>query len=240
MSSSPTYAADIEAGQLTFQDSLNAGSPQSAHDAARIMRFGDVLRKHLKVDLRRQAPLTDAAQLGTVWSFPVDNEAPAATILRAYCRVGTVTGEYTPVAYGATPTTGQIAVAPNGNIVVLAADAPTDIDVEYMPSDGDVKVFANLPVVPGTGVCALPPAALTPGVVYLWDANVIVGTLLGRKNILVAAAGAPATGKARLDVAKGVVQFAVADAVTSATIALYLCTARNLDTLLQSTDNSLI
>jgi len=198
------------------------------------------VRKHLKVDQRMVVPAADAAQLSTLWQFPVDPQAPASTILRAYCRVGATTGPYTPVGYGVTPTTGQIAVAPNGGIVVLASDAPTNIDVEYMPSDGDLTVFVNVPVNPSTGVCLLPIPASTPGVVYLWDANVTAGTVLGRKNILIGGSGAPSTGQARLDVARANVLFAVADAVSQVTLTLYLCAAVNLDTLLQSTDNCFI
>lgn len=233
MTQPPPYPA-------TLKDATNLASYQSLADIFRLLAIGDILRKNIKTDLRRQAPAADLSQLSTLWSFPLDQQAPAATVVRAYCRAGTTTGEYTPVAYGATPTSGQIAVAPNGSIVVLASDAPTDIDVEYLPTGGDYVFLSGLAVNPSTGVCALPTLATTPGVTLAWYVNATVGTTVGQKNILVAAAGAPSTGKARLDVAKANLQFATADAVTKADVALYLCSAASVDALLRSTNSTFI
>ena len=235
----------------TVRQAMNKGSITGLASFFLLMGLGNVFRKHLKFDLRQQTPVVDptGSQLGTLNIVPTDQHAPAAVILRAYARAGTGTpGELTVEPYGTTPATGQIAVAPNGDIVTLAADAWTGLDVEYMPADGNVVQLNGLPVIPGTGVCAIPQKYVSAGLVYLLAASEVTPTALNK--IIVVPGTAPATGKANLNVAKSQVQFAVADAVTSANVTLYVAPGAavgdngaptvNLDQYLQSDAGDII
>ena len=204
----------------TFSPPAAGGpSPQALPDMLNKISFGDFLRAS-KTYLRRKAPLvgatngSNANQLTTLQVIPTGDDAKAATILRAYAistsAAGTL-GELAVQAFGATPADGQIAVAPNGDIVVLAASAYTSVDVVYEPEKQDV-VEMLLPVVAATGVCALPTtnAAIARGVISLLEAEILTtsgAVTPAKKHILVPAAGAPATLQARLDVAKANVQF---------------------------------
>jgi hypothetical protein len=143
-----------------LKNAFDTAKPETIADLLRLVAFGDVLRNQLPQVLRKQAPVADAAQLGTLQSFGIlAKGAPAASILRARAWRGTATPEELAVqAYGTTPATGQIAVAPNGELVVLAADAWLDVDVTYMPERGDVVQLPPLPV--ATGLLTLPRSVL--------------------------------------------------------------------------------
>ena len=67
----------------------------------------------------------------------------------------------------------------------------------------------------------------------------LAGTLVGKMHVIREAAGAPATGLARLDLAKLNVQFAVADAVTSARVKLLVVSKTDVDALLEAASNSI-
>lgn len=162
---------------------------------------------------------TSARHVATLQHMALQSSSKAMSILRATVRAGAVTGELTPQAFGATPATTQIAVAPNGDIVALAADAITDVDVTYLSAPMKELVL-TLDVDPATGICLLPPPATGPGVVYLVAAEALVGTVSGEKRVLVPGAVNPATPQARLSVAKTQVNFTVADAVSKAKITL--------------------
>jgi|SRR5271166_334273 len=235
----------------SVRQALNNGSITGLPSFFNQMQLGDVLRKHLKIDLRQQTPAADpsGSQLSTLDIVSQDQNAPASVILRAYARAagggGGTPGELTVEPYGTTPTTGQIAVGPNGSIVTLATDLWLGLDIEYMPEDGDVVVLTNQPVIPGTGVMALPSKYTTApgGVVYLLAAAEVLPTALNK--IILVPGTAPATTKANLNVAKTQVQFAVADAVTLANVVLYVCKgsvpgSQNLDTYLQSDAGDII
>lgn len=215
---------------MTLKDSLNRANPNSLSDHFRSLGLGDVIRQSLKTDLYHKVPAVDAAQLSTVQQIGLASDARASVVNRAYARVGTVTGELTPAAYGATPSTGQIAVAPNGDIVVLGTDAITLVDVEYMPVKGDVVVLTAVPV--ASNSAALPKSVTDLGALVLIDANVTKGTTTGRKIVLVPASSNPATTKANLDVAKTHVLFASADAVTECTLTLLVTPAKDVNALL--------
>ena len=185
--------------------------------------------------------------LATLAAIVLPDDAKALKIARAYGRLaGSATsGELSVQAYGATPTGGQIAVSPAGNIVVLATDLWTNIDIEYEPEKMDV-VELTLPVVAGTGVCVLPittdprlggglpaqPATpstaaiattmVTGGaVVRLMEAEVLTGGVTGKFIVIAEATAAPGTTKqASLDLPKANVRFKVSDAVTSCRVKL--------------------
>lgn len=202
-------------------------------DALAKLHIGSILRalptwrRQINMNTQPVSPY----QLTTVQTLSLVDDAKALNILSAYARTGTAgTGPMTIAANGATPTSGQIAVAPNGDIVTLASDAITNVDIVYQPDKYDV-VEVVLPVVSSTGILTLPVPNTTAGVVTLFEAEALVGTTIGKEKILVPGT-APATGQARLNVAKTQVLFATADAVTSARVKFSVSSAVDADALL--------
>lgn len=213
----------------SFKNKLNAANPDVIADAMRIMKFGDFVRSQ-KTFLHKKVPVASGYQLATLQAFLLADDGKALTVTRAYARAGTATaGELAVVAYGTTPATGQIAVAPNGDIVVLAADAWTSVDVFYQPDAYDVAEV-TLPVT--TNVLTLTAALAAVGCKALLEAEAVAAGSTGKKIILVPGAGAPAAGQARLNLAKTTVTFAGADAVTSARVKLAMVPGTDLDALL--------
>ncbi len=197
---------------------MDNGNPNTLASALQKMRIGSQLRA-CKTRLLKQVPVASGVQLATLQVVKLPEDAKACTIFRATARAGGVTGELAVQTFGTTPATGQIAVAPNGDIVVLAADAITSLDILYEPEPHDVVEYIGL--VPATGVVAIPAPALALGVVGLIEAEVLAGAVTGNKIVLVPAAGLPATTKATLDLAKANVSFNNAtDAPTSVRIKL--------------------
>lgn len=219
----------INVNPFSLKSELDKASPQFLADACRILKIGSVVRA-ARTTLRNKVPAASTVQLATLQSLVMADDAKASTIARAYARTGTGTaGELTTVAYGVTPAAGQIAVAPNGDIVTLAADAWTNLDVVYHPEKYDIAELI-LPVT--ANVLTLPAAVTTPGVVMLLETEALVGTVLGLKIVLIPGAGAPATGQARLNIAKTTVTFAGADAVTNARVKIAISSATDVDVLL--------
>ena len=213
-----------------LKDELDLANPNRLADTLRMVKLGTVLRA-MTTRLWRKAPQAAGGfQLATLQRIPLPDDAKGSAIFRAYARAATAgQGELTVVAYGVTPATGQVAVAPNGDLVTLATDAITDLDVEYLPTMGDVKeitvnVVANVATIP-VGLTAAPA-----GVTMLLEAQALLGTVSGNKSVLGPGAGAPVTGQARLNLAKTTVTFATADAVTSARLKLIVVPAVILDT----------
>lgn len=213
----------------SLKEKMDLANPNVISDGFRILEIGSVLRA-LPTFLRRKASAADAGVLATLLSLVLPDDAKGLNILRAYARAGTGTlGELAVQTYGTTPAAGQIAVAPNGDIVTLAADAYTDIDVVYQPDKYDIAEV-TLPV--ATHVLTLPTQLTARGAILLLDATATVGTSTGRKIILVPGAGAPAAGQARLNLAKTTVTFAAADAVTQATVKVAIVARVDVDALL--------
>lgn len=166
--------------------------------------------------VRKAAPAASSYQLATLAALVLPDFLKAASIHRATVKAGGVTGELAIQAYGATPITGQVAVAPNGDIVVLATDAITEMDVVYTPEKLSIIEITQDQLV--GSVFPIPAKYTARGAVLLLEAEVLAGGTLGKKIILVPGA-APATTKANLNVAKTSVLFNVAtDAVTKARI----------------------
>lgn len=221
----------------TVKDVLNDAPPNALPDMLRALRFGDLVRS-LPTYLRHKDPAADTSQLATLESFGVALKAPAATILRAYARAGTATAlELAIQAANTTPATGQIAVSPNGDIVVLAADAWTDVDVEYQPTRGEYLTL-SLPV--ASNALAIPAAVTARGVVHLVAATATAGTSAGVKIVLAASASAAAAGQARLDLAKANVKFNATDAITAGTVVLFIAHSTDVDATLESTSTAFI
>jgi hypothetical protein len=200
---------DYSASLLT---QLNTGNnnTQPAY-LGRILGLGQLVRQNMPHSVVGAVPTVGVApyDLATGYTVVLPDMGKAAAILRATGRTGTVTGEYTPVAAGTTPTTGQCAVSPCGNIVFAAADAPTLVDILYIPLRYDIFEFTFVPV---SNAITIPTGYFG---LMLLEAEALLGTTTGLKQVLAPAAGAPATGQARLNVAKTTVTFATADAVTS-------------------------
>jgi hypothetical protein len=222
----------------TMKDAFNRCDPNVLPDMLRKVAVGDVLRAQLPQVLRMKTPAADVSQIATLSSFALPTYARATAVTRAYARAttaGGTLGELAVQAVNATPGDGQIAVAPNGQIVVLTASAYTSVDVEYVPARGDVVTLTSQPVV--ANVFAIPAALTAKGIVYLLSCAAVTGTVTGN-NIVIAPGGVSVVAtQANLNPAKTSVQFVVADAVTSCTVSLLVVsTATDLDTLLESTD----
>lgn len=223
-------------------------NPNDIADFLRKIAFGSLLQGQMP-QARRKQDLSVASpySLATLGCLVLPDNGKAAVILRAYARAGTGTlGELTVVAFGTTPTAGQIAVSPNGDIVCLLADAYTSVDIDFIPERGDSNALdrdgnVNNTSAPGnvfpvvSHVITLPAALTARGVILLAEAEALQGTVTGKKIVLVPAASAPATGQAKLNLAKSTITFATADAVTRARVKLVLCANADLATVLNST-----
>jgi hypothetical protein len=217
----------------TRRAQLDACNPNTLPDQLKLIALGSLLSGQLPQVRRKVNQVTNGASgynVATLQVLQLPDGASASSIVRATVRAGTVTGELTPVAYGTTPATTQIAVAPNGDIVTLAADAITDMDVVYLPERGDV-VEAVFPVV--ANAIVIPTPLTARGVITLLEAESLEGTLVQKMIVLVPGA-APATTKANLSVDHASVLFAVADAVTRARVKLLVTAAEDLCTVLEA------
>lgn len=217
----------------TNREFLNRANPGTVYGGLQAIAFGDLLAGQVPGVARQINMVGRNGQnnLATLHSYK--GAAPANVIHRAYARAGGVTGELTRVAYGATPATTQIAVAPNGNIVTLAADAITDLDVVYTPERGDVVEVIVAVVANSISLAAFTQSAKA---VLLLEVEALAGTVQGKKVVLIPGAGAPAAGQARLNLAKTAVAFAAADGVTRARLKLLVDAAADLTSFLTAAD----
>ena len=223
--------------KATF-DRANANTLSAAFQK---IQLGQTLRQDVKVSKRKVNPVALGASLyslATLHVIVLPDDAKASSVLRAYARAGGAgTGEMTPAARHATPGSGAIAVTPSGDIAVLAADALTNVDVEYLAARYDM-VELVLPV--ATNVLTIPSSYTDRGVLDVSEVESLAGTSAGKKIILTPGAGAPAAGQARLDVAKATITFAAADAVTSARVKIQVSALADMDALLESSAAELI
>lgn len=201
-----------------LKDTLNRANPNTLADVLRALKFGTLLAS-LTALLVKKAPVADAAQDATLEA--IIPGAKAGTILRAYARstsaAGTL-GEMTVKGYGVTPGDGEIAVAPNGDIVVLAASAYTAIDVLYAPHPGELVTLKDVKV--ASNVATIPEPYKSRGAVYVVDATATAGTSTGRKQIMTPGTTV-AAGEAALNAAKTGVAFKNTDAVTLCDLVLW-------------------
>lgn len=210
----------------SYKDQLNKANPNHLADLLREFNLGDFLRA-MPCALRKKAPAAGAPanyNLAAVHVLVLPPDAKAASIQRCTGRAGSVTGEFTPQAYGTTPATTQVAVTPCGDIAFVAADAVTDFDVTYTPEKGDV-VELTLPC--AASVLSIPAEYTARGVLMLLEAEAITGAVTGKKTILVPGT-AGATVTAKLNVAKTQVLFNNGtDAVTSARVKFLVASAKD-------------
>lgn len=220
---------------MGLRESLDRANLNTLADQFRIIKLGQTMRQDFKTTKRKLNPDgagVNAEDLATLDSIVLPDDAKAGTILRAFARAaGTGTpGELTVDPRHTTPGAGDIAISPAGNLVFLASEVWTDVDVEYLPERGDVAVTAILPV--ATNVLTL-PTALFGNALVLLRADAQVGSSTGRKIVLAPGAGGPAAGQVRLNILGTTVTFAGADAVTSAIITVLVDAAVDLDALLE-------
>jgi hypothetical protein len=201
-----------------LQDVLNESNPSKIATALQLVKIGNV------VDLAPK--FVKGAVTTNVLALP--NDAKAVAILSALRTAGTVVGYATPVLPGATLATNQVKVNQLGNIEFFATDAVTAAEVVYVTAEGDV-VVDTIPVVAGTGIGTLDTDA-----VQLISAVVTAGTSLGAKTVLARAESAPAAGNVNLGLTANQVRFAVADAVTQATVTYIAKPNPTVDALVRS------
>lgn len=214
----------------TLREAIQRANPNELADIFRALGIGQIIRQ-LPTQRYGDDPAASGYNLATLEAVVLPDFAKGAFILDAFVRVGTVNGQLTVVKTGATPGTGEVGIAPNGDIVVLAADAITSIDLLYTPRKMEVYE-QELAVVAASGILTLPVGA-TPGVVLL-EAEATAGTVTGKKIILVPGT-APATTQARLNLTKTQVLFNVAtDAVTKARVKWGVAAKIDVNALLEA------
>ena len=189
---------------VTDQSALSIGAldrahPLTLHDRLREVRLGQILAGCLPQQINGADPAASSYELATLERVGLPDYAKAAYILRAKSRSATAggPGELTVAAYGATPSAGEIAVSPSGDIVVLAADVQRDLELVYVPQRGEVVEF-TLPV--ASGILTI-PSTWSGKAILLLEAEVTKvssGSNTGKKIILVPATGVTATTKAAL------------------------------------------
>lgn len=220
---------------------LNNINPNQIADRLRAMQFGSFVRAD-QIPLRQLSPNTAPANpyapTAAFQSIILPDDAKALSVLRAYGRAnsGSVTnGELTPKATAGSPytnpTTLTVGVSASGDLTFLASDAWTNVDIFYQPERYDV-VELVLPV--ASSIMTLPASLVTQGVVFMLEAQALVGTTIGTKFVQPPGAAPGTTGQANLSLAKNTVLFTVADAVTSARVKLGLCTAMDLNAFLET------
>jgi hypothetical protein len=216
-----------------------------------LIGLGRVLRQQVPATLRGAVPLGVAGYPYTpqtgVFTVPLPDDAKASLILRAQVLAGGVAGELTFNAYGTTnPATTTCNVSASGDLVFNSGtDAPTIVDVVYVPEKQDAFEFGSIAA--ATGVVTLPTtinglSAATGGVlatraavaVTLMEAEILTGTVTGKCVVLKPSNAAPATLNANLNLAKTQVLFHVADAPLTVRLKLGLCSVIDQNALLEA------
>ncbi len=223
----------------SLKEELNKAPPGSLPDMFRTLAIGSLLRA-VPTTLRKKTTAVGPNNIATIFTIALPDDAKAAVLHTAYGRVnggGVVAGPLTVDAEAATaPATLHAKVTPTGDLAFLGTDAWTSVDVLYTPEKCDI-VEAVCSCVAGTGVVTIPTSLVSRGVVRLLEAEILVGTLTGTKFIVAAAAAAPATTLAGLNLAKTAAWVAIADAATSVRLKLAVVSAVDSDALLAADSN---
>lgn len=203
--------------QPTLREALDDANPSNAWDYLRKLRLGMIIQQ-LAVWLFSKDPAASLYQLATLEAVVLPDLAKASHLKSAYARVGGVTGDLVIVANRTTPGSGEAAIAPNGDIVTLAADAITALDLEYEPmaqyevAEETLVVTANDLTFPTTG------KYLGKTIIAVLECEALTGGVTGKNIILKAGARSVTTKQANLNIAKTKVLFVAADAVTKAKV----------------------
>lgn len=178
---------------------LNEANPNKLPVAAQVARLGSVLKL--------SPAFVRGAVASNVLALPEGRRAVA--ILYAYAVAGTVTGQLTPVV-GPAPATTEVGITDDGQIAFQATDAVTEAEVVYVSAEGEIFEEV-IPIATNVGT----PLASRKGLILL-EAEALVGTVTGVAAVE-ARGTTPGTGEAALT-DEGDVEFAAADAVTSARV----------------------
>jgi len=216
---------------MDLQTQLNGVSPNVLADALRLLGFGDLVRSLPTTKMNMLPVAAPGEHAATLQRLPKSSASPVVSVGLVYARAGTGTlGPLTAAAYP--PAAGQYSLAPNGDIVVLAADAYTVVDAVWVPAACKLVEVPALPV--AANVLTLPLAVRNAGVLFLVSTTAEVAGAGGLKIVLAPGAAAPAATQARLNLAKTTVTFAGADAVTSASCVVAVKADADIDALLSA------
>ncbi len=214
---------------------LNNATPGPFESALQVMKFGNVMRA-MPTWLRRINPSTgvNPYALTTIQSIELPDDAKAAFLMQGFAYTGTGTaGVMINDAWGTTPTTTlHMAITPSGDLAFLSADAWTSVDVLYVPDKYDL-VEITLPVVSNAMVL---PVGLG-GVTGLFECESLTGTLKA-KLVILAPGGTATTGKCALTLDMTTVNFASANAVTSARVKFGVVAGTDVNALLEASMGS--
>jgi len=231
----------------TIKDVLNQANPSVIASQLRVCKVGDIFRALPVYAKGLSMTVAPTDMIATVGSFQLPNDAKAEVILRAYGRTNTGSVSNGPLTIAAgrmtsAPSTLNVQVTESGDIAGLASDAWTAVDILYIPRKFSSVITLTLPVVAGTGVCALPPAVTSAGMDSLLSATVTVGSVTGPAFVIANGTAPTNTHNVNMDLSKTQVQFRVADAVTAATLTIGLMhpAAEDLNLLLEATSTYLL
>lgn len=216
----------------SLKNQINGGNINELQDILRFLKLGNILRAE-QANLYGVVPAAAAANpyvFATAQSITLPDDAKAGVVLYATARSGTgAVGALTPsVQANSAPSAGGIKVAPSGDLLLLAADAYTLIDVTYLPDIYDLFEY-TLVAVPGTGVATLPVGVYATN---LLEAEVLAGTTVGKKIVLMPGT-AQTTGSASLNATGTTVQFGTADGATSVRVKVGLKPAVDMNIVLE-------
>lgn len=207
----------------TLRDALNRANSSTIATHLQKAQLGTVVAGHVPQQISGAVPAAQTNELATVLGLGLPYTSRASAVLRATVRTvssGAVLGELTPVNHDVTPSTGNVAVSPSGDIVFLETDKATKVDVVYAPIAGEVVEWTGPAPL---GIMVLPAWIIARNPLLLLEATPTVATIGGRKIILAPAAAVVATTKAALAIDRSKVYFNYAtDVVTYATVKLLL------------------
>lgn len=210
----------------TLREATNRANPSGLSDILRALAVGDMLTQRLPRVMRAEVPnVADAVLEGAVSvdRIRLPSNCKASRIRQARARASGVgaLGLMTITALNTVPGAAEIAIAPNGDIVFLAASAYTSVDVDYEPVIGKVIELTNVPVAPATGICTLLPPIVAMHPHVLVAATITDGVVIGQCTVAYRATAAPAaTLFANLDLPGDHVRFLAADGVRMCNLTL--------------------
>lgn len=218
----------------TVKQSVNRADPNLLADLLRNLKFGDVLRA-LPVYLRNQTPVADPSFPAGAVGLKLPNDAKSVQgggVSNEYGAYSRSLGGVVKFAYvtdGAAPASGYYGITASGDVLFNAGDAPTGVDVYYIPEKQDI-VTLTLPV--SSDVLTIPSTLTALGVVSLLSATVLTGASTGEK-IVIANASSLFAGMAHLNGARSTVTFYAGEA-TKATVTLGVACSTDVNALLEA------
>ncbi len=182
----------------TITDLLNQANPNKIDTGLQVLPLGDAMNLLPKRFRGVPVAATDILVL--------PNNAKCAVLLGGFILSGAVTGQIIPQQPNAVVGTTLFA-APNaaGDILLLAADAPTLVEVTYITDDG-VLIEAQTVAVLASGVAQLPNGVKANRLI---SCTQVGGTVAGDKTIMPRGT-APATTEAEVS-ATGTITLLAAD-----------------------------